>query len=427
MPEFVHLHNHSTFSFFDGAAKIDDLVAKTKAMGMTALALTDHGHVHGLPEFQQEAEAAGVKPILGVEGYLVEDYDAYLAIANKKSGDRTAAEKKQLKTRYHQIVLAKNEVGLDNLHRLVSWAHTEGKQYGRYPLFDFKRLRQYREGLIVTSSCMQGIISQAIIAGDIERAERVTRWFLDTFAGDFYFEVHNHGLDDEAKVRAGIKKLQKTTGAQVICCNDVHYVEPEDYELQKLKVALSTRKNVFEAGDYAHEGVHMKTPAEMADSFHGEVPLMPSKTPSGWPRRSTPGCRWDATSRCPRLTCPAATWRTSTARPSWPTSTVAAGPSCRGATRIRRRGKTPRRGSSASCRPCRPWQWSRTSTSASISWSSPISPTPLATAGSGSARGAARRRKHRGLPLRHHQHRPAALRLAFRALSQPRARDDAGH
>ena len=272
MPEFVHLHNHSTFSFFDGAAKIDDLVAKTKAMGMTALALTDHGNVHGLPEFQQEAESAGVKPILGVEGYLVEDYDAYLAIANKKSGDRTAAEKKQLKTRYHQIVLAKNETGLDNLHRLISWAHTEGKQYGRYPLFDFKRLKQYREGLIVTSSCMQGIISQAIIAGDIERAEQITRWFLDTFGEDFYFEAHNHGLDEEAKVRAGIKKLQKTTGAQVICCNDVHYVEPEDYELQKLKVALSTRKNVFEAGDYAHEGVHMKTPAEMADLFHERIP-----------------------------------------------------------------------------------------------------------------------------------------------------------
>ncbi len=269
MPDYCSLHNHSTYSFFDGAQTVDEIVGTAKELGMPAVALTDHEHVHGLPEFQKACHKAGIKPVLGCEAYLVEDFDRIQAIRKKKAADRTADDEAYLKARYHQLIIAKDQAGLDNLHQLMSWASTEGRYYK--PLIDFRRLKEHRDGLIVTSSCISGIISRALVDDDWERAERLTKWFVDTFADDFYFEVHDHGIPEEAKIRAGIKRLAPKYGVSVVCANDSHYQRPDDVQIQSVKVGLSMRKNEGDT-DYAHERLHFATPQEMADLFAKDFP-----------------------------------------------------------------------------------------------------------------------------------------------------------
>ncbi|HEY3875695.1 MAG TPA: DNA polymerase III subunit alpha [Candidatus Kapabacteria bacterium] len=233
MAEFVHLHNHTYYSLLDGACSIEGLVGAAKKNGMKSVALTDHGVLFGAFEFYKTAKANGVKPIIGCEVYFVNDG---LATDRERFQD---AEGKN-KAYNHLILLAKNELGYQNLMKLVSKGHTEGFYYK--PRIDFQMLEEYHEGLLAMTACAGGIVSPHLISGDYEKAKRIGTKFKDLFGGDFYIEIQDHGLEPEIKVREGAPRLAKELGLKLVATNDCHYIE------QRHAVAHNVLLHIRDAG-----------------------------------------------------------------------------------------------------------------------------------------------------------------------------------
>ena len=174
MPDFVHLHVHSVYSLLDGAARLDHLIARAKQLGMSALAITDHGVLYGIPSFYKKARAAGVKPIIGCEIYVTR-----------------GARQDKLADNHHLILLAENDTGYHNLIKLVSAAHLEGMYYK--PRADKELLRRYSEGLICLSACLAGEIPSLILNGDLTQARRALEEYIDIYGkNNFFLEVQNH-------------------------------------------------------------------------------------------------------------------------------------------------------------------------------------------------------------------------------------------
>nr|MCU0329185.1 PHP domain-containing protein [Chitinophagales bacterium] len=164
MCQFVHIHNHTDYSLLDGASKIDKLVKKAKNDNMPALAITDHGNMFGVYEFVQTCNKEGIKPIIGCETYLVEN--RFIKSFSKQNKDK----------RYHQLLLAKNDIGYQNLSKLVSLSYKEGL-YSKYPRIDFELLERFSEGLIATTCCIAGIVPQTILHQGIEAGEKeLIKW-----------------------------------------------------------------------------------------------------------------------------------------------------------------------------------------------------------------------------------------------------------
>ena len=210
--KFVHLHNHSDFSLLDGAASVKKLVAKAKELGMSHLALTDHGNMFGAIAFYKSAKAAGIRPIIGCEVYIYPP---------------SRFEQKADERYYHMILLAKNNTGYKNLIKLVSAGYLEGFYYR--PRIDDQILEQYHEGLICSSACIAGEIPRLILAGEREKAKERALFYKNIFGDDFYLEVMNHGIEEEARANEGIFELAAELNISVIATNDIHYVEAEDY------------------------------------------------------------------------------------------------------------------------------------------------------------------------------------------------------
>jgi DNA polymerase-3 subunit alpha len=282
MPQYTHLHNHTSLSLFDGAQTPGALARRVNQLGMGAAAITDHGACYGWPSFQKACEEVGIKPILGIEAYLVEDFDSIRELRQKKLASCTDRERKLRKTRFHQVLLAKTQEGLTNIMKLASWAADEG--FYHEPTIDFRRLRKRSEGVIATSSCVQGILPQLALAGDpfgrwskrerVEKAHEITELYLDIFEDDFYLEAHRHGIEDEETMNNLVQYLAGKYDIPVITANDCHYAREEDYRAQKAKTCISTSKTgnptCFgdpEAGKYAHENMHIKSAEEMVGLF----------------------------------------------------------------------------------------------------------------------------------------------------------------
>lgn len=230
MADFVHLHVHSHYSLLDGLGKIDELVKRAKELEMSALALTDHGNMHGAIEFYTKCKKAGIKPILGVEAYL----------APRGMEDKVP---KVDSTAYHQILLAKDEVGYKNLLFLVSEAHTRGMYYK--PRIDLELLTKHSKGLIGTSSCLAGMIPEAIMSGDMEKALELTKRFQDIFEGNFFLELQHHpSLDKQTLTNQGLKQIANELKIPLIATGDVHYVKPEDKEAHEVLLAVNTGKDL---------------------------------------------------------------------------------------------------------------------------------------------------------------------------------------
>lgn len=230
MGNFVHLHVHSEYSLLDGLAKIDKLLEKAKQNGMESLALTDHGAMYGAIKFYAAAKEKGIKPILGVEIYM----------AARSRFDKQANIDSD---RYHLILLAKNNTGYKNLLKLVSAAHLEGFYYR--PRIDMEILRENAEGLIATSACIEGEISQLLLKGEEEKAEQKAKEFLDIFGKDFYLEIQRHPkIKDQEVANQKIIKLSRKLGIPLVATNDIHYVEPDDAEAQDVLLAIQTQKKI---------------------------------------------------------------------------------------------------------------------------------------------------------------------------------------
>jgi DNA polymerase-3 subunit alpha len=274
MPEFVHLHSHTQFSLLDGASNIDVLMAKAAADGMKGVALTDHGNMFGAFKFVASAEKHGVKPMIGCEFYLVED-------RHKRSFAKAKGEQDR---RYHQLMLAKNTKGYENLCKLCSLGFMEGL-YSKFPRIDKELILKYHEGLIVTSCCVGAEVPQAIIEGNIEKAEELLKWWLNIFGEDYYIEIQRHrGLDnldvrkDGKRVLSGVSQedvnqvllgFAKKYNVKVIATNDAHYVEEDDWQAHDMLLCINTGSLVedtkrfkFSSSDY-----YFKTQDQMASIF----------------------------------------------------------------------------------------------------------------------------------------------------------------
>ncbi|HPW44127.1 MAG TPA: DNA polymerase III subunit alpha, partial [bacterium] len=252
---FVHLHVHSHYSLLDGMGKIDELVEAAKADGATAVALTDHGVMYGVVEFYQKCQKAGIKPIIGVEAYLT-------------PGSRHD-KNSQIERSYHLILLAKDQVGYNNLLKLVSIAHLEGFYYK--PRIDWECLQKYSQGLIAMSACLAGEIPRLIMSGKKEQAKKRALEYNQLFGqGNYYLELQDHPhLPEQEKVNQELIKLSQATGIPLVATNDVHYIRASDRDVQDVLLCLQTKHKKNDAGrmNMLEDDYSFRPSAEMAAAF----------------------------------------------------------------------------------------------------------------------------------------------------------------
>lgn len=266
MPDFVHLHCHTQFSLLDGAASISKMMDKAVQDNMKAVALTDHGNMFGAFKFVAEAEKQNIKPIVGCEFYMV-------ANRHKRSFLNTQGEKDK---RYHQLLLAKNRQGYENLSKLCSLGFIEG-MYGKYPRIDKELLLQYHEGIIATSCCIGAEIPQAILEGDLQKAEDLIKWWYDLFGDDFYIELQrHHGMDNidgkgvsQEDVNQQLIKFAEKYNIKLIATNDSHYVEEVDSAPHDILLCVNTgsKKDDFNRFSFPSNDFYFKTKSEMEVRF----------------------------------------------------------------------------------------------------------------------------------------------------------------
>jgi DNA polymerase III subunit alpha len=258
MASFVHLHTHSEYSLLDGLGKLDDLIARTKELGMDSLAITDHGAMYGAFTFYLKAKTAGIKPILGVETY----------VARRSRFDR---ESKIDVDPYHLVLLAENNIGYRNLLKLVTLAHLEGYYYK--PRVDWELLSTYKEGLIALSACLGGQLGQLFLQNNDDEAEKVARKYAELFGPDhYYLELQSHPkILDQQMVNEKIVGLSKKLGLPLVATNDIHYVHSDDAEAQEILLCVQTQKTILDAhrplSMISSPDFYMRTPEEMIDIF----------------------------------------------------------------------------------------------------------------------------------------------------------------
>ncbi|MDD4230182.1 MAG: DNA polymerase III subunit alpha [Dehalococcoidales bacterium] len=251
--KFTHLHVHTEYSLLDAMCRIPELVHRAKELGMDAIALTDHGVLHGAIQFYEAAKEAGIKPIIGCEVYL----------AHGSRHSKTAADREI----YHLVLLAKNNTGYKNLIRLVSLANTEGFYYK--PRMDKEILEKYSEGLVALTACIAGEIPKLILNSRLPEAREAAKWYQRVFGNDFYIELQRHPLPELDQVNKELIPLARELGIPMVATNDVHYIFSGDSAPHDLLLCIGTNATVFEekrkkmGGDY----FYLKSPEEMAEQF----------------------------------------------------------------------------------------------------------------------------------------------------------------
>ena len=261
MAEFIHLHNHSHYSLQDGACTVDGLIAAAKKFNMKSVALTDHGVMYGAIEFYKKAVKAGIKPILGMEAYVVNEGDRF----ERKSSQSNGTGKKR-KNYSHLILLAKNKEGYKNLTKLSTLGHTEGFYYR--PRIDLDIIRKYREGLICTSACAGGVVSTHLVRGEYEKAREVARTYKEIFGDDFYLEIQNHNMDVEKPILENMPKIAKELGIKLVATNDCHYIEADHAIAHNILLLLGDKMGEdYTKLRYGTDQVYFKSADDMVKLF----------------------------------------------------------------------------------------------------------------------------------------------------------------
>ena len=257
---FTHLHCHSHYSLLDGASPIDKLLKRAKSHGMTSLAITDHGNLHGSLEFYRKAKELDINPILG--------YEAYVAPGSRFEKD--AASSKEAS--FHLTLLAKNKTGFKNLVRLASAASLEGFYFK--PRIDKQILEAYSEGIICLSGCVSSEFSRAILKGydtesAIQEAVDVTQWFERVFGDRFFIEIMNNKLEIQRQQMAGAIEVANRVGIPLVATSDAHYVDREDSEVQDVLLCISTGKFRTDRNRMQMEGneFYLRSQEEMYSHF----------------------------------------------------------------------------------------------------------------------------------------------------------------
>src|SRR5580765_2412577 len=252
--KFSHLHVHTQFSLLDGAASIQALYKKAIADGMPALAISDHGNMFGVFEFVAEAykhkDENGklkVKPIVGCEFYITTDRL------------RKTFSKEEKDPRYHQILLAKNELGYRNLVKLTSLGFIEG-MYSKYPRIDKELVLKYHKGLIATTCCLGAMVPQAILKKSEAEAEKEFKWWLDIFGEDYYVELQRHGLAEQNKVNEVLVNFARKYEVKIIASNDSHYVDQSDFNAHDILLCINTGEKLATPAlrEFSDDDIHIK-------------------------------------------------------------------------------------------------------------------------------------------------------------------------
>jgi DNA polymerase-3 subunit alpha len=265
-PQFTHLHLHTEFSMLDGANKIPVLAKKIKELGMTSVAMTDHGNMFGTINFYNTMKKEGIKPIIGMEAYIHNEDDI---------GDKTT------KKRFHLCLYAKNQTGYRNLMYLSSRAYMHGFYY--YPRINKKLLKENSEGLVCTAACLQGEVNWHLNTNNernvkngakgYEGAKEVALEYKDIFGDDFYLEIMRHGIDDQLFIDNQILQLSQETGIKIVATNDTHYTEQKDAEAHEAFMCIAMNK-LYDDPNRMRHSVHefyVKSPEQMT-KLYADIP-----------------------------------------------------------------------------------------------------------------------------------------------------------
>ncbi|MCR5800498.1 MAG: DNA polymerase III subunit alpha [Lachnospiraceae bacterium] len=253
---FVHLHTHTEYSLLDGSNKIVEYVKKVKELGMNSAAITDHGVMYGVIDFYKEARKEGIKPIIGCE--------VYVAPGSRFDRETNPGEGRY----YHLVLLAENNTGYSNLCKIVSRGFTEGFYYR--PRVDEEVLRQYHEGIIALSACLAGELPRYLARGMYEEGKKIVEKYVDIFGKDNYFlELQDHGIDEQAQVNAMLLRLSKETGVKLVATNDIHYTSREDAVAHDVLLCIQTGRTMKDENRMRFEGeeFYVKSEEEMRELF----------------------------------------------------------------------------------------------------------------------------------------------------------------
>jgi len=269
---FTHLHLHTEYSLLDGANKLTNLVTQVKELGMTSVAMTDHGNMFGAIDFYHQMKAAKIKPIIGIESYIHN---------GETLGDKST------KQRFHICLFAKNKKGYENLMYLSSKAFIEGMYY--FPRINKNELREHSEGLICTSACLQGEVNWHLnLANErnvrngalgYDGALAVANEYKEMFGDDFYLELMRHGIGDQLFIDEQILKISKETGIKIIATNDTHYTYHDDAQYHEAFMCIGMNK-LYDDPNRMRHSVHefyLKSPQQMALLF-ADIPEAISNT-----------------------------------------------------------------------------------------------------------------------------------------------------
>ena len=256
---FTHLHVHSHYSLLDGAGKIEGLIKRAKELGMTALALTDHGNMYGALEFYNKCEAQGIKPIPGYEAY----------VAPNSRGEKSGSMKD---SNCHLTLLAMNETGFNNLLVLSSRAFKEGFYYK--PRIDRELIKEYNEGLICLSGCLAGELPRTLYRGNLSpesyaKAKETAKWYKSVFGDRYYIELQNHGIEEQKMVLGPLAQIARELDIPTVATNDVHYILREDYEAQDILLCINTKSYRTDINRMRMEGdqFYMRSGREMVQAL----------------------------------------------------------------------------------------------------------------------------------------------------------------
>ncbi len=254
--DFVHLHVHTQYSLLDGAIRIDDLLKKCKEFGMKAVAITDHGAMHGALEFYQKAQKAGIKPIIGCEFYIAPQ-DRKLHTGAKSPSDAA----------FHLVLLAMNLSGYKNLMKLASIAQLEGFYYK--PRIDKETLIAHNEGLIALTACLHGGVPHLILNGNMEGARKETKALQKIFGDRLYFELQDSGIKEQKKVNKGLKKLSQEFSVPLVATNDCHYLNRDEAFAHEVLLCIQTGRTINDTGrfKFSTDELYFKSPDAMRERF----------------------------------------------------------------------------------------------------------------------------------------------------------------
>ncbi len=269
---FTHLHTHTEFSMLDGAARVGDLVAAAVADGQPALGITDHGNMYGVLDFYKACRDQGIVPIIGTESYMAGESRHERPVRRGRVDDTGGDVDGGQKLYYHLTLLAETVQGYRNLMQLSSAAYLEGYYYK--PRVDWELLERHHEGLIATTGCLGGVVLQALLAGNVEEAERRAARLQDIFGRDSLFvELQDHGIADQHRTNPQLIEIARRLDAPLLATNDSHYTHREDAVAHDALLCVQTGALLSDTNRFKFEGTehYLKTAGEMRHLFR-DVP-----------------------------------------------------------------------------------------------------------------------------------------------------------